>query len=283
MKQATSLRSLPHQVQPPLQDLTSQDVVGSGYAPQCTPPDTFVSTENVASCTFGDPEGTRTIVLTGDSRAEMWFNALNAVATAAKVKLVLLSKNGCPAAAGSFRVNNNGTLSNASWPACTAWHKFVISTIKTLAPAAVIISTSVDLELTTSGSGLASAKVTHAEFNTFIGQLPTGTKLVVLSGFPSPGSSGQNPTICLSKGHSSIQACSFRPNSDENHRIAALATAATQHGATVVDEVPWFCTQVCPPIIHGIVAYTVDGYHVDGYYTKYLTGVLATALKPDLS
>ncbi len=282
VKKAESLKSIPKTLQPPVQSLATEDLAGTKYLPQCQVPGTFDSSEKVASCTFGDPEGSHTIVLTGDSRAEMWFNTLNTIAMRSQLKLVLLTKSGCPAAIGSFRVNNNGTLSNSSWPACSAWHSFVIATIKALAPQAVVIATSVDLELKTSGSGLASPTVTEADFAQFIGRLPAGPKVVVLGGFPSPGSSGLSPTVCLSKGHSSIQSCSFKLNSDETHRNAALALAAKRSRASFIDQSPWFCARVCPPIIHGIVPYTIDAYHIDSYYTQYLTGVLWTALKPDL-
>jgi hypothetical protein len=279
---AASLKSVPKNLEPPLASLVSEDLAGTDYLPQCQVPNTFDSSEKVTSCTFGDLQSSRTVVLTGDSRAEMWFNTLNTIAVGSQLKLVLLTKSGCPAAIGSYRVNNNGTLSNSSWPACSAWHNFVISTIKALAPEAVIIATSVDLELTTSGSGLASPSTTEADFAKFIGRLPTGPKVVVLGGFPSPGSSGLSPTVCLSKGHASIQACSFKLNSDETHRNEALAQAARGKGAAFINQAPWFCARVCPPIIHGTVVYTIDAYHIDSYYTRYLTGVLWAALKPDL-
>jgi hypothetical protein len=282
VKKAASLKSVQKNLVPPLQNLVSDDQAGTDYLPQCQVPDTFASSEKVSSCTFGDTGSSRTIVLTGDSRAEMWFNTLNTIAIGSQLKLVLLTKSGCPAAIGSFRVNNNGTLSNSSWPACSAWHSFVIATIKALAPQAVIIATSVDLELKSSGSGLASPTLTEADFAKFIGRLPIGPKVVVLGGFPSPGSSGLSPTVCLSKGHASIQACSFKPNSDESHRNAALALAAQRNRASFINQSPWFCGRVCPPIIHGIVPYTIDAYHIDSYYTHYLTGVLWAALKPDL-
>ena len=58
------------------------------------------------------------------------------------MKLVLLAKTGCPSPPGNYPLNNNGNLTATRWPACTAWDRFVASTIKSLKPSLVIISCS---------------------------------------------------------------------------------------------------------------------------------------------
>jgi len=281
VQSALTLTSLPSNVQPPLQSFASNSGpagIGMNYLPSCNLPETFQSSEYIPSCTFGDIYSNKTIVLLGDSRAEMWFDPLETIASATDTKLVLLSKSGCPSAIGPFEINNNGTLTNSSWPACTDWHNYTIATIKSLAPEIVVVATSPDLLLT---SGLASSSSVEADFNKYFDALPSSARIVLLWGFPSPGATA-NPTLCLAKSPSSIQRCSFRASPNEIQNNLAVERAAQLHGALTINQSEWFCAGECPPVIAGIIPYTTDGYHFDAAYAHYLTGVLWTALKPAL-
>ena len=46
----------------------------------------------VPKCVFGDPNGSHTMVLYGDSHALMWFRAMNQIAIRAHWRLVILGK-----------------------------------------------------------------------------------------------------------------------------------------------------------------------------------------------
>ena len=48
-------------------------------------------------------------------------------------------------------------------------------------------------------------------------------------------------------------------------------------GATVVDPVPWFCEEGCPPIIGNTLAYH-DGDHISATYAQQLAPLLADRL-----
>ena len=120
----------PSFVRPSISTLANGGDFGMQEAGHCTAPGTNASSVSVASCTFGDKSADQTLVLTGDSRAQMWLDAFETVATGAQLKLVLLAKEGCPAPLATYRINNDGTFSNSAWTACTKWHNFVIKTIK---------------------------------------------------------------------------------------------------------------------------------------------------------
>lgn len=49
-----------------------------------------------ASCVFGDPEGTRTVVLLGDSHAQHWLPALDAAGREKGWKVISWTKSSCP-------------------------------------------------------------------------------------------------------------------------------------------------------------------------------------------
>jgi hypothetical protein len=43
-----------------------------------------------------------------------------------------------------------------------------------------------------------------------------------------------------------------------------------------VDTTPWFCSDVCAPIVGDMVVYQNE-YHITAAYSRYLSGVVAAA------
>ncbi|HTZ10405.1 MAG TPA: acyltransferase family protein, partial [Acidimicrobiales bacterium] len=93
---AGRIETVPRDLVPPLSKISALSDLGFpphastlcfAWYPQATVP----------GCRFGDPDGTETMVLYGDSHAAMWFQALDQIAVRTHWQLVLLSKVGCPA------------------------------------------------------------------------------------------------------------------------------------------------------------------------------------------
>jgi hypothetical protein len=281
VREAEQAKTSPSQVEPPLQVLANFGDFGDQQSSACPQPAVSVSSVDPSKCIFGDVQATKTIVLTGDSRAEMWFDVINVIAAANNYRLVFLAKSGCPVPLATYQVNNNGTLTNAPWAACTAWHNFVSSSIKSFSPQLVIVS---------SGAGLVLAAPAHvatpteetADMAAFLHTLSSTAKVVVLGGFPEPGSAA-SPSLCLSKNPSDPSKCAYRPSAETVARNLAIQKAALGAGAAYINQMPWVCGSVCPAIIAKIIPYTIDGYHIDRTYTTYLTGVLWASLQPYLS
>jgi SGNH domain (fused to AT3 domains) len=269
----------PPDVAPSLQVLANDGDFGDSDT--CPGASLSMSSVDVNDCIFGDVFATRTMVLTGDSRAQMWFNAIDAIATANKYKLVFLAKGGCPAPLGSYEINNDGSLTNAPWTACSNWHKFVAATIARLAPRVIIVSTTADLVLA-GPAHVASPTEETADMLAFLHTLPSSAKVVVLGGFPQPGAA-ISPTLCLSRNAGDIAKCAFEPSPFVRQINSAMVQATQKAGVAYINQEPWLCGKVCPAVIADIVPYTVDGYHIDNTYTQYLTGVLWSSLKSDLS
>ena len=72
----------------------------------------------IPACTFGDAEGTHTVVLYGDSHALMWAQAMNDIAIRAKWRFVLLEKSGCPAVDLSVQYPKSLRAPSGEWSAC---------------------------------------------------------------------------------------------------------------------------------------------------------------------
>jgi hypothetical protein len=277
---AQSLTTPPPGVQPPLTALENNSDFGmSGAWATCPGPGAFQYKEDLARCTFGDVHAANTIVLTGDSRAQMWFDSLNAIASATHFKLVLLAKSGCPSPAGNYPLNNGGHLSAAPWPACKAWDKWVTGTIQSMRPALVIFACDDILQSVTLSGALPTPAISNA-FVSLFKSVPKGARFAMIGGFPDGGQA--NPTLCLSKSPNDVHKCAY----DESAYLRSLDDVVQKDtieaGGTYVNETPWLCAKVCPALIARTIPYTIDSYHIDGTYCHYLTGVLWAALAPDL-
>jgi hypothetical protein len=211
----------------------------------------------------------------------MWFNAINAIAVTSKYRLVFLAKSGCPVPLADYETNNDGNLTNAPWTACSDWHKFVLATIKSLAPRLVIVSSSAEMDLA-APAHVASAAEETADTLAFLRRLPSSAKVVVLGGFPQPGAT-VSPTLCLSRNSGDIAKCAYEPSPFVRQINAAFRQAAREAHVGYVNQEPWLCGAVCPAVIADIIPYTIDGYHIDSIYAQYLTGVLWSSLKRDLN
>jgi hypothetical protein len=280
IRSAQHLSSPPAHVTPSLSALASLDDWGGDLQTNSSCPslDVNAATFDIASCTFGDKSATTTVALVGDSRAQMWLDTFNNLGLSQHFKLVFMAKNGCPAPLGAYQTNNNGTVSKSTWSACTSFHSFVASTLKSLNPTAIVVSSNSELELS-NPPHLASAKQVKQDTVKFLASLPKTSKTVLLGGFPQPADTA-NPTLCLSKGPKQIDSCNFLPSRTVDAENAAAESAAKVAGVAFINQTPWFCAATCPPIVASIIPYTIDAYHGDKTYLNYLTGVLWSALKP---
>jgi hypothetical protein len=280
IKSAQHLSSPPADVTPSLSALAALDNWGGDLQTNSSCPSLAVNvaTFDVASCTFGDKSATTTVALVGDSRAQMWLDTFNNLGLSQHFRLVLMAKDGCPVPLGTYQTNNNGTVSKSAWGACTAFHSFVASTLKSLNPTAIVVSSNFELELA-DPAHLASAKEVKQGTVKFLASLPKSSKTVLLGGFPQPADTA-NPTVCLSKGPKEIDSCNFVPSRTVDAENAAAQSAAQVSGVAFINQTPWFCAASCPPIVASIIPYTIDAYHADKTYLNYLTGVLWSSLKP---
>ena len=278
---AEKATSPPSNVTPTVSALAAEDDWGGDLqaASSCPTLGVSAATFNISKCIFGDKKSKTVVALVGDSRAQMWLDAFNTVAVAEHFKLVLIAKSGCPVPTGVYETNNdNGTVSAAPWTACTTFHSFLASSLASLHPSVIVISSNFELQLA-DPPHLATPAEVAVDMTSFLKTLPATSTKVVLGGFPQPAPTA-SPTLCLSKGPKQINSCNFVPSSPIVAENAASEFAAKEAGAQFINQTPWFCAATCPSIIASIIPYTIDGYHADKTYLNYLTGVLWGSLKP---
>ncbi len=90
-----------------------------------------------APCEFGDLGARTTVVLMGDSHAEHWLPALDAIGRARGWKVVALVKPGCPVA--DVPELASGRLKR-TYDECTNWRRSRLRRIITMHPSAVVLS-----------------------------------------------------------------------------------------------------------------------------------------------
>jgi hypothetical protein len=100
----------------------------------------------------------------------------------------------------------------------------------------------------------------------------TGAEVVQLDDTPNPDT--DVPT-CLAAHLDEVQACAVDRDKAllDPDRRRATARAAERAGAVVVDPVPWFCRESCPPIIGNAPAYHDDD-HISATYAAQLAPLL---------
>ncbi len=231
-------------------------------------------------CIFGDPEGSHTVVLLGDSHAAQWLTALGDIGERLQWKVVLLGKTGCPAAWVNFhRAYQSSTQRLIGPPAdCLQWLDNAIARINETQPDLVILASCNGCEYMVDADGdVLTRSVWGAGLEETLRRItPPDTRKAVLGDIPRLKGS----VDCLALHQDNVQDCAEPVGpvtaATYNDIERSVAEAA---GLAFIDVTPWFCGSVCSPIIGNIVVYTND-YHVTSTYAKHLSGELERVLRP---
>ncbi len=196
--------------------------------------------KNSPECLYGDTDSTRKVVLYGDSHAAQWFPALEKIANDEGFALISLTKSACPAV--EVERINSGAFKNSD---CNAWRENSIKRIKDLNPDAVIMSGFQHFAY--------PERFSSRDSWWFAGQRTLFSKiqnsapnLIYISDTPKPK---RDIPSCLATAKSN--ECDENEKSDP--RVAG--------GFKSVDPTPWLCSDTCPAIVDGIVAYR-DASHI---------------------
>jgi peptidoglycan/LPS O-acetylase OafA/YrhL len=260
---ATQIQRVPADLTPSLEGAASD---WGGPPGLCSPATLQV---RIPQCLFGDPNGSHTMVLYGDSHALMWFQAMNDIAIRARWRLFIVAKGYCKV--DDLPVGNRADY----FGFCGTWQQFAVNRIKTIHPDLLIMTQS--SWCCTSQPQANGASVTPAQWQQGLmkrlKQLATPrTALVVLGDIPR---NAQSPPDCLARHSDDVQACSGvgAPFPSQN----AERVAVERYGGRYIDVTPWFCTARCSPIIGRYEVY-LDRLHITATYAHALEQVLAEKL-----
>ena len=214
------------------------------------------STEPVG-CQLGDPQGGRTIVVTGDSHAAQWVPAIDKIARDHKWKLVTFTKAACPFTRAA--VTDNGK----PYQACAQWRDNVLAEIGKLRPDLMFTSQSRYSD-TPEPAMIEGLRGIWSELN------GAGVKIIAIRNTPFVKF---DPGDCLA---ANPDKCVTARKQVEASNVFALA-AAPLPGVRVVDMNDALCAkETCAAVVGNIIVWR-DYHHMTATYALALAPYLAKA------
>jgi peptidoglycan/LPS O-acetylase OafA/YrhL len=246
--------AVPINVRPNL--LVAHDDIPSVFSNNCMHGDP----DNIPTCVFGDPTGTRTWVMFGDSHMANWMPALSVYAQAHDIRLVSFGKTSCPVSDVTAYVNQ------APFAECTRWRERVLPLIANEHPEVVVMSSSRNTAIVDdSGAVLAAPDPRELELfgaglNRTIAALPHASRVVFIADTPYFAVS---PASCLTA-HPKEAALCGAPRSTVldpawNHAVAGVMSDEKEG---FVDMSDYLCDRTtCGAIVGNVLLYS-DLAHV---------------------
>jgi len=218
-------------------------------------------------CVYGDPAGTRTMALVGDSHAQQWLPALDLEAKAKGWRLVAWTKAACPVADVEVRAPQ---LGNRVYSECLQWRDTTMGRIAALHPDMIVVSQSDSVP----GNQVTSTQWADATARSVARLGAGGIPVVYLLDTPRPTQSAPD---CVSNNLAKVEACITPRESAYGFpgRHEQVASTLAAIGVTTVEPVDWFCTdRKCPAVIGNMLAYR-DASHMSTPYSAYLAPATA--------
>jgi peptidoglycan/LPS O-acetylase OafA/YrhL len=219
-------------------------------------------------CTFGNPAGTFTVALVGDSHASHWFPAIERIATANGWRLITFVKASCV----FVDLPIYSPLLKREYTECEAWRPLVVQRLVEEQPDLVIVSSDrwlppvnkIDEDPTRQGEAMAR----------LLRQIPG--RIAVLADTPA---SAVDVPVCLSAHLDDITRCATsRLSALGRQHLIRERTAVAAADATLVDMTPAICPgDPCQPVVRGMIVYR-DDHHLTATFATSLAGYLEAAL-----
>ena len=193
-----------------------------------------------AKCEYANLESDKVMVLYGDSHAAQWFPALLEIANRSGYKLISLTKSACPSVE-TVRKDQGGFKMSR----CAKWRENTTERIRQIQPDVLVMSSfqyfaqPPQFKDRTKWWNDGQRKLLRDVKD-------SSSQLIYITDTPHPM---RDILACLT--NNSISKCNTSQRS-ENLSIS---------GFKVVDPNPWLCSNVCPAVKDGVVAYR-DASHI---------------------
>jgi peptidoglycan/LPS O-acetylase OafA/YrhL len=133
---AKSITQVPSTIDPGLAQASTH--YGGDYDDSSCQTSFSQSTEKL--CFLGDTRAHRLLIVYGDSHAEMWLTAFDAIAKDAHMRLLVLGKPDCPASLITVGSPPGEGGPEVPYVACSEWHTWAVATINRLSPSLLVVS-----------------------------------------------------------------------------------------------------------------------------------------------
>lgn len=218
-------------------------------------------------CVFGDPNGTFTVALVGDSHTSDLFPAFSKIATARHWRLYTFVKIDCP----FLDIAINSADHQRPYPECATWNAAVLKRLQKLKP---------DLTFTApfrwiypQDASQATPAAEGAAIGRMLAQVP-GRSVVMVD---TPFSSRDVPTCVMSH---SVAGCAIPMTQVMEGGVKVREREAAQVGhATFLNLTSKICGGFpCRVVTNGILMFR-DSHHLTATYAGSLAPVLDAALQ----
>ena len=207
-------------------------------------------------CEYGDISSKKTIVLYGDSHAAQWLPALDLIGKKRGIKIVSLTKSACPSAEVIKELSSQYDVDD-----CQAFRDSSVARINRIKPLAVILT------------GMQPFTAPYSDEDArpwwLAGETKVFNRIKSATQFPIYLTDTPLPQVdipdCLVAGRGA--AC------DTARPIAGEVAP----GLIPINPTPWLCTDRCPAVVDGIIAYR-DKSHLTVEMSKHLSRNLEIAL-----
>jgi hypothetical protein len=228
-------------------------------------------------CFYGDTSSDVLVVVTGDSEAAHWFGAFDEAAKANHWKLVMVTKQGCPAADVSVYSAADKSKRNVRYPECDEWRGNALAYIASLHPRLVVFPMLTRRSIVGVPKAIAMPYWAKGLGRSIDAVAAKGTDVLVLG--DTPKTSGNVPA-CVGSNRSDVSPCgNARSAAVDPSHVQGLAETAAQHGASFVDPSNWLCTDAfCPAVIGTSVVYR-DELHLTDRFSRTRASQVADAVR----
>lgn len=227
-------------------------------------------------CVYGDPNGSVTWAMFGDSHMANWMPATDIYAQAHGIRLVVYGKAGCLVSDVVPFVNG------APFTECLQWRTLVLKKLNALKPAVIImVNSSVTAIQAPDGTVLTAPvgkKITLWDegLKRMLAQLPQSAQAIFVADNPS---FTNPPADCLSAHPRDSSPC-WEPRSTVLYSAwnAGLATTMGEMDGSFLDMTDYLCNPTTCGAIEGNVLLYSDTAHLSNTGSKYLAAAFARQL-----
>jgi peptidoglycan/LPS O-acetylase OafA/YrhL len=234
-----------------------------------------VATTEPVACTFGDPDGSTTVALVGDSKAMQWLPALEEAGRSRGWRIVTWGKSSCAFA------DSAATEAGTAYPECDTWNDAVVRALRDDPPDAVVTSGVATAAWTESGPDR------HALVDGYTARWRSladgGVPLVVVGDSPL---SADDLDVCAARHPRELSLCAFDTApavAGSGLPVQREAATASGSGVALLDLTAWICPGDRCPLVIGHVAVHRAGDHVTATYAATLAPQLARAVDEALA
>jgi peptidoglycan/LPS O-acetylase OafA/YrhL len=251
---------IPWPLTPPVDELRRDSYA---FPPGCVAPDGRTSSK---VCRLGHPAAAKTIVVFGDSHAQMWMPAILRMAQRDGWTVLPLVKTRCIPRTWA-----------ASGGECVTWYRWARKQVTRLRPQVTLIVTSW-------ASTFAPRRAIGPVDALSVAVHKSSGKVIVVGDAPGQR---REPVDCLLARGATMKTCTSRPPPAALSATAAIGSKARARGIGFVDTEGWFCAPgsrkqlLCPLVVDRTITY-FDRGHVSQTYAQRLASLFRTAFQREL-